>query len=64
MADHVRAKRLCENLTMKQLAHRLGLAHGTLKYWELHKSKPTGTYHRKLVEYLGFDPDAVRLLPT
>jgi hypothetical protein len=30
-------KRLMENLTMKELAHNLGIAHGTLKYWELHK---------------------------
>jgi hypothetical protein len=22
---------------MKELAHNLGIAHGTLKYWELHK---------------------------
>jgi DNA-binding transcriptional regulator YiaG len=57
LADHARAKRLKENLTMKQLAHKLGLAHGTLKYWELHKSTPTGRNRKTLIYYLGFDPD-------
>jgi transcriptional regulator with XRE-family HTH domain len=58
LADHFRAKRLRENLTMKELAQNLGLAHGTLKYWELHKSTPTGVNRKKAVQYLGFDPDA------
>jgi DNA-binding transcriptional regulator YiaG len=49
---------------MKQLAHRLGLAHGTLKYWELHKSKPTGRNRKALVSYLGFDPVNATPVPT
>ena len=62
IADHVRAKRLRENLTMKQLAHRLGLAHGTIKSWELHLSKPAGANRSTLVLYLGFDPEGSQKL--
>src|ERR1022692_3568792 len=64
LADHTRAKRLKENLTMKQLAHKLGLAHETLKYWELHKSKPMGHNRKTLVDYLGFDPERKSQMPT
>jgi len=56
LADHVRAKRLKENLTMKELAQKLGLSHGALKYWELHKCPPSGRNRSVLLDYLGFDP--------
>jgi DNA-binding transcriptional regulator YiaG len=56
LADYSRAKRLKENLTMKQLSHKLGFAHGTLKKWELHLSKPSAHNRMKLVNYVGFDP--------
>ena len=42
---------------MKELALKLGLSHGALKYWELHKCPPTGRNREVLVEYLGFDPE-------
>jgi DNA-binding transcriptional regulator YiaG len=58
LADHVRAKRLKENLTMKELAGRLGVTHSALKYWEMHKCPPTGRNRAVLVAYLGFDPEA------
>lgn len=48
--------RLRENLTMKELAQMLGLSHGALKYWELHKCPPKGRNREVLVEYVGFDP--------
>jgi len=41
---------------MKELACQLGIAHGTLKYWELHKSEPSVLNRKLLVAYLGFDP--------
>ncbi len=59
LADHVRVKRLKENLTMKELAGRLGISHGTLKYWELHKCPPSGRNREVLVAYLGFDPESL-----
>jgi DNA-binding transcriptional regulator YiaG len=59
LADHVRVKRLQENLTMKELALRLGVSHGALKYWEMHKSRPIGRNRQVLVAYLGFDPEVV-----
>lgn len=58
LADHVRVKRLQENLTMKELSLQLGFSHGALKYWEMHKSQPTGRNRKMLVAYLGFDPEA------
>lgn len=59
LADHVRVKRLQQNLTMKELALRLGISHGALKYWEMHKSRPTESNRQVLVTYLGFDPEVV-----
>ncbi len=56
LADFVRAKRLKENLTMKELAHQLGMGQMSLKYYEMHKSPPTGRNRTLLVGYLGFDP--------
>ena len=44
---------------MKELALRLGVSHGALKYWEMHKSRPTERNREVLVAYLGFDPEAV-----
>ena len=58
LADHVRAKRLKDNLTMKELARYLGIGHMSLKFYEMHKSPPTGSNRGALVEYLGFDPEA------
>lgn len=58
LSDYVRAKRLRANLTMKELAGLLGLSHGALKYWEMHKNKPSGRNRKMLVSYLGFDPEA------
>jgi ribosome-binding protein aMBF1 (putative translation factor) len=60
LADHVRAKRLKENLTMKELAEKLGVSKGTLKYWEMHKNPPSEDNRKMLVEYLGFDPGSQR----
>jgi len=59
LADHVRAKRLKENLTMKELAHQLGVTHSALKYWEMHKCPPCGRNREVLVAYLGFDPEGL-----
>ena len=59
LADLVRIKRLAENLTMKELAVKLKISDGTFKYWELHKSRPSGHNRETLVKYLGFDPDCV-----
>jgi DNA-binding transcriptional regulator YiaG len=64
LADHVRAKRLKENLTMKELAQKLGLAHDSLKCWELHQNRPMGENRAVLVAYLEFDPELPRTNPT
>ena len=57
LADHVRAKRLKENLTMKELGLKLGIPQGSIKHWEMHKGVPSVRYRAVLVAYLGFDPD-------
>jgi DNA-binding transcriptional regulator YiaG len=48
---------LKENLTMKELAEKLGIPMETLRCWESHRSSPAERYREKLVAYLGFDPD-------
>ena len=60
LADHVRAKRLKENLTMNELACQLGISKGTLKYWELHKNPPSERNRKLLLEYLGYEPEVSR----
>ncbi len=57
LADHVRAKRLGEGLTMKELAQQLGVSHGSFKYWELHKCESLPGARKLLVRYLGYDPE-------
>ena len=57
LADHVRAKRLKENLTMKELAGQLGISGATLKRWELHKNPPSELNRQLLLAYLGYDPE-------
>ena len=57
LADHVRAKRLKENLTAKELGLKLGIPGATIKRWEMHLGPPSKLYQVLLVEYLGFDPE-------
>ena len=64
LADHVRAKRLKENLTMKELACQLGIGHMSLKFYEMHKSPPTGRNRGLLIRYLGSDPEASYIDPN
>jgi DNA-binding transcriptional regulator YiaG len=44
---------------MKELAAKFGVSKGTLKYWEMHKSAPSGQNRKLLLEYLGYDPEAI-----
>ena len=53
----MRAKRLKENLTMKELACQLGISEATLKYWEMHKNPPSEQNRKLLSEYLGYEPE-------
>ena len=57
LIDHVRAKRLEQGLTMKELARNLGISFGTFKYWELHLSNPLPKSRKVLVRYLGCDSE-------
>ena len=42
---------------MKELGQKLGIAHGSIKFWEMHKGPPSRENRALLVGYLGFDPD-------
>jgi len=42
---------------MKELGQKLGIAHGSIKFWEMHKEPPSRENRALLVGYLGFDPD-------
>lgn len=57
LIDHVRAKRVEEGVTMKELARKLGVSHGGYKYWEMHKCEPLPKSRKLLVRYLGYDPE-------
>lgn len=57
LIDHVRAKRLTDNLTAKELGAKLGIAAESIRQWEMHKGPPSIANRQRLVAYLGFDPE-------
>ena len=42
---------------MRELGRKLGIGHGSIKHWEMHKGPPSRDNRELLVKYLGFDPD-------
>jgi ribosome-binding protein aMBF1 (putative translation factor) len=60
LAEHLRKQRLNRGLTQKQAAAQIGTTHYTLSEWELGKATPRRSCRRKLVAWLGFDPEVER----
>jgi transcriptional regulator with XRE-family HTH domain len=55
--EHIRFRRLRLRITQKALAKLIGTTLYTVSEWELEKAQPRPAMRRKLVEWLGFDPD-------
>ena len=50
-------------LSMTQLAHRLGLGitDSAIEKWEKNQNRPTDEHRKVIVRFLGFDPGAENL---
>ncbi len=58
LGDHIRKKRLDEELTQRQLAELLEVTASTINNWEKGRSAPTLQALPRLIKFLGYDPTA------
>jgi DNA-binding transcriptional regulator YiaG len=63
LGEHLRKKRIDLHLSMTQLIERLGLdvSDSSVEKWEKSKIRPSAEHRRQIVEFIGFDPAAVKL---
>jgi transcriptional regulator with XRE-family HTH domain len=59
IGDPLRRRRIDLGLSVSQLARLLGfdLSNGAIENWERNENRPSEPYRRKLVNFLGFDPE-------
>lgn len=58
IGEHLRKKRLDSGLRQSQVAHKLVVSNRTLSLWECDRVYPTWDYHRRIIDYLNYDPFA------
>ena len=60
LGEHLRKERIDRHLSMTQLAKvmRLGITDSAIEKWEKNQNRPTADHRRRIVEFLGFDPDS------
>lgn len=56
VGNHIRNKRLLENLTQQEVSLFLGIDHKVLANWELRKAFPQFKYFPKIIQFLGYNP--------
>jgi DNA-binding transcriptional regulator YiaG len=58
LGDHIRKKRIDLQMSMTQLALLLGLGitDSAVEKWEKDQNRPTEEHHKRIVEFIGFDP--------
>lgn len=56
LSDFVRAKRLSNGVSQKQLAGMLGVHPMAVKFWEMRRYEPKGANRAALMAYVGLDP--------
>ena len=56
LGDHIRARRLNQNLKQKDVAQFVGVDPFTILNWEKNKTEPGARYYPKIVEFLGYCP--------
>lgn len=57
--EHVRQKRATFKLTQSALGRLIGYEKNSISRWELEKMPVCDRARRKLVEWLGFDPEGL-----
>jgi len=63
IGDHIRAKRVTNNLQVKQLAKVLNITPSTLINWEYGNNTPTTTHMKAVVDFLEYCPLPTTLKP-
>jgi DNA-binding transcriptional regulator YiaG len=60
LGEHVRKKRIDLGMSRPKLARRLGMevTDSAIEKWEKNVNRPLPIYRKRLVEFLGFDPEA------
>lgn len=58
-ASQINRYRLLLGLTMKELAEKVGVAEGTISYWEANKSSPRMDSVIKMAEIFGIEPSII-----
>ena len=58
IGDHLRKRRLDLGLLQKELAVRIGVTTCTIMYWETNRVSPAIRFIPKIVQFLGYDPNA------
>jgi transcriptional regulator with XRE-family HTH domain len=57
IGDHIRRKRLDAGLTLDQVAVLLGVSRSLIHGWEKHRRWPVGEIRKRLIAFLGYDPN-------
>jgi len=60
LIEVVRARRIARKMTLRQFATAIGRSMYTISKWENAHTIPRGSTRRLLVDWLGFDPEAVQ----
>ena len=62
LGEHLRKKRIDLSLSMTQLSQflNLGVSDATIEKWEKDISLPSEPYWKRIVEFLGFDPETIK----
>ena len=61
LGEHLRKKRVDLSLSMGQLVKQLGLGvtASAIEKWERNQNYPTVFNRKRIIEFLGFDPESV-----
>jgi len=56
LGQHLRKRRFSLGMRQSQAAQELQVSDRTLSLWECDRAYPTWRYHKRLIDYLGYDP--------
>ena len=56
LGDHIRAKRLDNNLFQKDVAKIIGTSEESINHWEMNTTEPEIKFYPKIMEFLGYCP--------
>jgi DNA-binding transcriptional regulator YiaG len=57
LVDFARQKRLAQGLSQERFGALMGVTRGCVKEWETHGKLPSWENRKRLVDFVGFDPE-------